>query len=87
MESKVENPSTDQEDKESKVSMTDDPLPAFPNYPKPNPQGIPLPSHPKQQAPLMKLLGRMLKPPTVRRGKVLHSRQSVHITQRKKKWY
>lgn len=38
--------------------------PNFPSYPKP--QGIPLLSHPKQQAPLVKLTMRMLNKPKIR---------------------
>lgn len=38
--------------------------PNFPQYPKP--KGIPLLTHPKQQAPLMKLAMQMLKRPPVK---------------------
>jgi hypothetical protein len=62
--------------------------PTFPNYPKP--QGIPL-CHPKQQGPLMKMLGKLIaKPRTPQsrgRSRGLISKSSIHITKRKQKWY
>jgi hypothetical protein len=60
--------------------------PTLPHYP----QGIPT-CHPKQQGPLMKILGKMLSPkPKTRapsRGRGLISRSTIHIGKRKQKWY
>lgn len=64
--------------------MTNEPAsipPSLPNYEKP---GIPLPSHPKQQAPLMKMMGRMMakRLPKMTKGKI--SSQTVKVNRRKK---
>ncbi len=51
-----------------------EPLPPEPVHLPHYPQGIPLPSHPKQQKPLLKIIGRMLKPqgkPKMTKGKGL----------------
>lgn len=68
-----------------------DPLPQFPNYPKPTAQGIP--NHgAKFAGPLNSLAMSKLKTParSPSRGhktKGIHTSSKIHITHRKTKWY
>jgi len=64
--------------------VSDETPPSFPSYQPP--AGIPIADR-KQAGPLQKMISKMFKPKMQRRGKALHSNQSVKINHRKVKFY